>query len=358
MEEEVAESTWHQEPIELFEIASWEELYRGVRDASASVIDFSVGPNDGRVYCLFRHSLAAEEEPPRYYYAVAILDVDWEARRYLGKQVYELGDDYRTEYNWIRVLGDDFLLVGRWSDYNGGKPERNGLLVGRDGTAKRDYCFGSSIDACLVMADGTIVMGYDDTESFADAHGLDLDHPYFSLDGIVAFRPDGTQFWNSGKHGYAFLHMCTALSQDVQGCMWAFYDTWESDPELDRDRKLYDYLEEWEWNTDEITDSCQLAKTDFQGECEIFIRCSNFINRSSAFAVAPSQRKMLFRGGVFHESGFFLVTRKGNSWVAEAGMVPQLNGQPFNWKERWWCQFTDYRTLWMGSEGLYGYRFV
>lgn len=320
--------------MRLFEIVSLSEVVAGSRFTVDDLCDYSVGANDGRVCLLF---MDWDESRDLYAYRVVVLDVDWETGRCLGREVYDLGSGFRTEYCWISALGDDFLLVWCRCWYNDGDPERNGLLVGRDGTVRRDYCFGDGIGQCLVLKDGTIVTGYD-LEGVYGNYGWGGEAPGSSpvgRMGLVAWRPaDGRKVWSVGDCQENPCSECDAISQDAQGRLWFYKDG-------------------------------EIIRRDFlRARNEVIVSSLSDIvevRESDRFAVASDGRRLLFGGGTrdFYRR-FFMLGFDGATWRLEAEGVPELNGVPVGLAQ---CErgnnLSDYRTLWLtDSYILCGFRFV
>ena len=321
-----------KESLPLFEMMSLEEIVAGARFTHEALCDYAVGANDGRVYLLFKDWNSKD----LYSYLVAVLDIDWEAGRCIGKQVYDLGDGYRTENCWVSALGDDFLLVWCRCRYNAGDPARNGLLIGRDGTVRRDYCFGDGIEQCLVLKDGTIVTSYFD-EGVWGNYGwggeTDESHP-IGWTGLTAWRSDGRNVWSAGDYQENPCSECDAISQDTQGRLW-FYK--------DGEIMLRDFLQ----------DRNEVIVSSLRGVVEV--------RDSEAFAVTPDGQQLLFDGGYegFYRR-FFVLAFDGETWQLEAEVIPELNGMPIEpsqyYLER---KLSDHRTLWLTASGmLCGYRFV
>ncbi|WP_300829382.1 hypothetical protein [uncultured Rikenella sp.] len=315
----------------MFKIAPLAEIAAGTGFTTEELIDFSVGATDGRVYVLFGRDRSETAREYLFSYAVVELEVDWKTGRYLGRRIYHLGDDYRTEYCWLSALGDDFLLVWCRCRYNDGDPERNGLLVGRDGQVRRAYCFGDGITDCLVLPDRTIVTNYD-WEGVYGNYGWgaeDWRSEPIGRTGIIAWWPDDRdKRWEGNEPGC----WCDAVSRDAAGRLWYFQDGILTVSDGDGHRR-------------ETFELSRLSE----------------IRNSEHFAVAASQQKLLFREGYdYPEVSFFLLARVGETWKIEAETIPQLNGVPAGLHPYVRSEnLSDHRTLWLtDSEMLCGYRFV
>lgn len=315
-----------QQTLPLFEIAPMEEIHRELSCQRMDPVYFSVGANDGKVYILYRYVRCREYKIQQVGYAVAALSVDWERGTCGERQIDDWGDRLSMDYDYVYRQGDDWLLIGARCDYNDGNPERNGLLLGRDGTVKRTYCFGEGIDECIVMPDGTIVTSYFDEGVFADwGQGAPI-----GWTGIVAWRPDGTKLWDGqdyeGDYGGACDCCDDAISLDAEGDLW-FYK------------------------------ARQLVKVDFRlGRNDVFSLAAieeEFEERREYlhfFTVAPNQCKLLFNGQ------HILTRAKTNEWQWTAEAEPYLNGKPVLCR----CvEYTDHRMLFLTNNGiLCGCRFV
>ncbi|WP_298064233.1 hypothetical protein [uncultured Rikenella sp.] len=316
-----------QQILPLFEIAPMEEIHRELSCQRMVPIYFSVGANDGKVYILYRYIRYQQCKIQKAYYAVVTLSVDWKQGTCGERQIDDLGDRLSMGYDFVYRQGDDWLLIGARCDYNNGNPERNGLLLGRDGTVKRTYCFGDGIDECIVMPDGTIVTSYFDEGTFADwGKGAPI-----GWTGIVAWRPDGTKLWDGqdyeGNYGGACDFCDDAICLDTWDGLW-FYKAGQlvrADLCLGRDH-AYALAEKI------------VGKFQEQDEANRLF-----------FTVSLNHCKLLFNGK-------HIFTQKACTWRWTAEAEPHLNGKPVL------CQcvrYTDYRMLFLTNDGiLCGCRFV
>lgn len=147
-------------------------------------------------------------------YSMLVLTVDWQEGRFLAYEYYNLGR-HKMNFHFIQPLNDKILLLGSRTYYHADGPERNAVIVNKQGAVYQELCFGDGIADCIVTGDGRIITSYFDEGIFGN---YGWDNPIGSC-GLLVWDADGNVLWKS-KYP---IYDCYAMNVDDRGNLWFYY---------------------------------------------------------------------------------------------------------------------------------------
>lgn len=308
--------------LSLFSIIDLTELRRENHLEDATLTDFSVATNQN-IYLLMEQS-SGKQGKERFgnssLYTVVEIKLDWAEQRLLETTLFPLGL-LKSQFHYLRPVGDHFLLLGARCAYRENGPDNNAWIVSRDGAILSRFCLGDGIQNCVVKADGTIITGYFDEGVFgnygwADASSVHGYVPPVGECGLIAWTPEGIPLWKNEKYP---IYDCYAISLDEEENLW------------------FCYYNEF-----------RLVRTNFK-EDVVF---EQPIEGSGAFSVAPSGDTFLFQGGYQKHNKFYFLTAHGGRLGQKREAIPTCDGSKVAVE---WCSLFRSQMLFLGKNGvLYG----
>ena len=308
--------------LPLFSIMDLNQIRQENHLEDAVLTDFSVGWNRN-IYLLMEQSSKKQGggglSTPSICTVVEI-KVDWAEQQVLEIKLFPIGL-LKFQFHYLRLVGDNFLLLGARSAYGEGGPDQNAWIVSRDGVVQSRFCLGDGIQNCAVKADGTIITGYFDEGVFGNYGWADPGSTYGYVPpigewGLIAWTPAGTPLWKNEKYS---IYDCYAISLDEEENLWFYY-----------------------------YDEFQLVRTDFKDDLVFDLP----LKGSGAFSVAASGERFLFQGGYQKHNKFYFLTRQGDRLGQKQEAIPTCDGSRVA-VER--CSLLGSRMLFFGENGvLYG----
>lgn len=190
-----------------------------------TIVDISVG-HDDKIYILL-----SEKVPDRIRgmfvdtqantgYHVIALNVNWHTGELLSEECCHLGI-HVMNFHFVQPLGDAILLLGSRARYQEPEPEKNAVIVSKNGEVIREMCLGDGIERCMVTKDDKIITGYFDEGVFGN-YGWDIP---IGSSGLIVWDKNGNRLWENKHYN---IYDCYSLNVDEQENLWfCYYDAFE-----------------------------------------------------------------------------------------------------------------------------------
>ena len=300
----------------LFSIININQLYKDNNLENAELVDFTVAWNQN-IYLLI---VQPSKEPSKdwliapFNYIVVEIKINWIEQRVLETKLFHLGI-LKFQFHFLRLLNDNFLLLGARSAYREQGPDSNAWIISRNGTIQSRFCLGDGIENCIVKKDGTIITGYFDEGIFGNYGQSDP----IGKCGLIAWTSDGTAIWKNDKYP---IYDCYAISLDNEENLWFYY-----------------------------YDDFSLVKTNFKED----LAFDHPLTGSMAFSIAPCKKVFLFQGGYQEYNKFYFFSLKENNLELEQEAILMCNNNRVIVKD---CCMLSGSMLFLGEDNtLYGWEF-
>ncbi len=184
-----------------------------------SLVNISIG-NDDNIYMLFNENISERingmfvDTQLNSNYHVLVLNVDWRDEMILKEEIFSLGK-LKANYHFVQPLGTAFLLLGSRTHYAEPEPEKNALVISKDGTALYEMCLGDGIQDCIVTKKDEILTSYFDEGIFGN---YGWDNPIGAC-GVILWNSHGESIW---KADYP-IYDCYAINIDEAENIWFYY---------------------------------------------------------------------------------------------------------------------------------------
>lgn len=292
--------------LDIFEIASLKKLKEVYFLNNYDFVDFCLG-HDENIYLLYSNKPYIENrgdvsEGYTANYTVLEIMYDWENKKFLGKKDYEL-IDFKGNFRYIRLIGDDFLLVDKNCNTINGKLENNALVVNKLGQIKDEFCLGDGISSCIVTEDKRINVGYLDAGIFKTTSS----EP-FGKAGVLSCNEFGDIIWQNTKHK---IMDCYAMTVD------------------DDDDLYYYFFRDF-----------NIVRTDFEQTHTFWTNISGCTN----FAISKNRDKFIFK-----DDDFFVFDVRKRKIVNKTRLEIMLDNQPAKILD---CNFLRSKLLFIASGGI------
>lgn len=197
-------------------------------------------------------------------YCGVILTVDWDKFIITKKKIIQFGELQYNYYNFL-PLGEEFLLVANrcWNRQNG--PEKNALVLDKEGTKIREFCLGDGISSVFTTPDEQIITSYFDEGVFGN---FGWDQPIGSC-GLIKWDKNGNEIWKNEKYGIDDVY---AMDYYKNNLYFYFY---------------YDFV---------------FVKTNFVDDKTFKIGENGFKN----FTISEDEKKIIVDGGYEDHSSFYV----------------------------------------------------
>lgn len=217
-------------------------------------------------------------------YCGIIYTIDWDRLTITKKKIIQIGELHLDYYQFL-PLGDEYLLVAcrSWNKKNG--PEKNALVIDKEGTKLREFCLGDGISQTITTPDEKIITGYFDEGVFGN---FGWNEPIGSC-GLIAWDKNGNQVWRNNKYGIDDVY---AMDYFKDNLYFYFY---------------YDFY---------------FVKTDFTNDKVFKIGEKGF----NSFTISDDESKIIVDGGYDNHSSFYVYEFGEGTGTNKQKVTFEING--------------------------------